>query len=59
MSLDKKQKKQLEVLRSRQTALQQQLAGARRQMDDAEEVRRLAEELADVDKKIATIRQGE
>ncbi len=44
--MDKKIKKKQDVLRQRLQKLQQQLAGARRQMDDAEEVRRLDAEVA-------------
>ncbi len=39
--MDKKAKKKQDILRHRLQKLQQQLAGARKQMDDAEEVRRL------------------
>ena len=45
-SMDKKAKKKQEVLRQRLQKLQQQLAGARRQMDDPEEVRRLESDIA-------------
>jgi hypothetical protein len=44
--MDKKIKKKQDVLRHRLQKLQQQLAGARRQMDDPEEVRRLDQEVA-------------
>ena len=44
--MDKKAKKKQDVLRHRLQKLQQQLAGARRQMDDPEEVRRLEREVA-------------
>lgn len=44
--MDKKIKKKQDVLRQRLQKLQQQLAGARRQMDDPEEVRRLDQEVA-------------
>ena len=43
--MDKKAKKKQDVLRQRVQKLQQQLSGARKQMDDAEEVRRLEQEL--------------
>ena len=43
--MDKKIKKKQDVLRQRLQKLQQQLAGARRQMDDPEEVRRLDQEV--------------
>jgi hypothetical protein len=44
--LDKKAKKKQDVLRQRLTKLQQQLAGARKQMDDPDEVRRLESDIA-------------
>lgn len=44
--MDKKAKKKQDVLRHRVQKLQQQLAGARKQMDDPEEVRRLEQDLA-------------
>ena len=46
--MDKKAKKKQEVLRPRLQKLQQQLAGARKQMDDPEEVSRLEKEIASV-----------
>ncbi len=44
--LDKKDKKKQDVLRQRMQKLQQQLSGARKQMDDPDEVRRLEGEIA-------------
>ena len=44
--MDKKLKKKQDVLRQRLQKLQQQLAGARKQMDDPDEVRRLETEIA-------------
>jgi len=44
--MDKKVKKKVDVLRHRLQKLQQQLAGARQQMDDADEVRRLEQDVA-------------
>lgn len=44
--MDKKAKKKIDVLRQRLTKMQQQLAGARKQMDDADEVQRLEKEIA-------------
>ncbi len=46
MQMDKKAKKKIEVLRQRIQKLQQQLSGAKSQMDDPEEVTRLEEELS-------------
>ncbi|MEX0726112.1 MAG: hypothetical protein WD065_07570 [Planctomycetaceae bacterium] len=45
MSLDKKQKKQIEVAKKKLLTLRQQLAGARQQMDDPAEVTRLQQEI--------------
>ncbi|MBI3839669.1 MAG: hypothetical protein HY288_17245 [Planctomycetia bacterium] len=44
--MDKKAKKKHDVLRQRLQKLQQQLSGARKQMDDPDEVRRLEQAVA-------------
>jgi DNA-binding FrmR family transcriptional regulator len=44
--MDKKQKKRIDVLRTRIQNLQQQLAGARKQMDDPQEVKGLEQQVA-------------
>jgi cell division septum initiation protein DivIVA len=44
--MDKKAKKKIEVLRDRLTKLKQQLAGAKKQMDDPDEVSRIEREIA-------------
>lgn len=46
MTLNKKQKKQIEVEKKKIAQLQLQLSGAKQQMDDIREVQRLQEELA-------------
>ena len=46
MTLNKKQKKQMDVEKKKLSQLQQQLSGARKQMDDAAEVKRLQQEVA-------------
>jgi hypothetical protein len=46
MALDKKQKKQIEVIRKKIAGLQQQLAGEKQQMDDPAAVKRLEDEIA-------------
>jgi DNA-binding FrmR family transcriptional regulator len=46
LSVDKKVKKKQDVLRQRLQKLQQQLSGARKQMDDPQEVRRLEQDVA-------------
>lgn len=54
--MDKKVKKRLEVLHQRAQRLQQQLSGARRQVDDPEEVRRLQCELQQVHEEIERLK---
>jgi hypothetical protein len=54
--MDKKAKKKQDVLRHRIQKLQQQLAGARRQMDDPEEVRRLEADIASAEAELAKIK---
>jgi hypothetical protein len=44
--MDKKAKKRIEVLRKKITQLQQQLAGAKQQMDDPDEVRQYELQIA-------------
>lgn len=44
--MDKKAKKKTEVLRDRLTKLRQQLAGAKKQMDDPDEVQRIKHDIA-------------
>jgi len=46
MSLNKKQKKQIEVEKKKLVTLQLQLSGAKQQLDDPREVKRLQEEIA-------------
>jgi primosomal protein N'' len=46
MTLNKKQKKQSDLERKKLAQLQQQLSGAKRQMDDPAEVQRLQQEIA-------------
>ncbi|MFO1019259.1 MAG: hypothetical protein U0903_00950 [Planctomycetales bacterium] len=46
MNLNKKQKKQIDLEKKKLTQLQQQLSGAKKQMDDPQEVRRLEQEIA-------------
>ena len=46
MSLNKKQKKQVEVEEKKLAHLQLQLSGAKQQMDDIHEVQRLQAEIA-------------
>lgn len=46
MALNKKQKKQLEVIRKKLASLQQQLAGEKKQMDDPAAIQRIEGEIA-------------
>lgn len=46
MALNKKQKKQLDVIKKKLNALRQQLAGEKKQMDDPAAVERLEAEIA-------------
>lgn len=55
--MDKKSKKQLEVLRQRQQNLQRQLAGARRQADDPREVTDLETQLRKITEEIERLRE--
>ena len=45
MALNKKHKKQLEVIRKKLNSLQQQLAGEKQQMDDPEAIQRIEAEI--------------
>jgi len=56
--MDKKAKKRLEVARKRIAKLQQQLAGAKGQMDDPEEVERLEAQIKDVDAEITKLKSS-
>jgi hypothetical protein len=56
--MDKKAKKKQEVLHGRLQKLQQQLAGARKQMDDPEEVRRLEREIAAAKAELEKLKTG-
>ena len=58
MTLNKKQKKQLDITRKKLSHAQQQLAGSRKQMDDPEEVRRLEREVATLLAEIAKIQES-
>ena len=55
-AMDKKAKKKHDVLRQRLQKLQQQLAGARRQMDDPDEVRRLEKDVAATEEALEKIK---
>ena len=54
--MDKKAKKRIDLLRKKINDLQQRLAGARKQMDDATEVRQLETELAAAQQEIEKLK---
>ena len=56
--LNKKQKKQLDVARKKVAVLRQQLAGAKRQTDDPDEVGRLEQEVANAVRQIEKIQEA-
>ena len=58
MGLNKKQKKQIDVLRKKQQKLQQLLSAARQQPDDPAEAPRLQGELAAVEAEIEKIKNS-
>jgi DNA-binding FrmR family transcriptional regulator len=51
--MDKKQKKKIETLNHRIQNLRQQLAGAKKQMDDPREVKNLEQQLAAAEAELA------
>ena len=55
MALNKKQKKQLEVIRKKLPQLKQQLAGEKEQMDDPAAVQRIEAEIAKLEEQRRTI----
>lgn len=54
--VDRKIKKKFDVLHQRLQKLQQQLAGARKQLDDPEEVRRLEQQIAAAEAELAKLK---
>lgn len=55
-SVDKRDKKKIDVLNQRLQKLRQQLAGARKQMDDPEEVRKLEKQVADAEAELRQLK---
>ena len=55
--MDKKIKKKAHVLQQRIQTLQQQLAGARKQMDDKDELKSLERQLAAAEAELAKIKE--
>jgi len=56
--MDKKAKKRIDLLNQRLQKLRQQLAGARKQMDDPEDVRRLERDIEEVASELEKLKQG-
>ena len=56
--MDKKTRKKLDVLRKKVNHLEQQLAGATRQMDDPREVERLRAELEQARAQVEKLKKG-
>ena len=56
--MDKKAKKRIDLLNQRLQKLRQQLAGARKQMDDPADVDRLEREITQVTAELEKLKQG-
>jgi hypothetical protein len=56
--MDTKAKKKVDVLNQRLQKLRQQLAGAKKQQDEPDEVRRLEAEIAQVEGEIKRLREA-
>jgi hypothetical protein len=56
--MDKKAKKRIELLRKKISELQPRLAGAKKQLDDPDEVRKLEAELAAAQAEIEKLKQA-
>ena len=54
--MDKKAKKRIDTFNLRHTDLQQQLAGAKKQMDDPQELKALEEQLAAAEAELAKLK---
>lgn len=54
--MDKKAKKRIDLLNQRLAKLRQQLAGAKKQMDDPDEVQRLEREIADAEAEVEKLK---
>ena len=57
MALDKKQKKQLDLDPKKLAQLRQQLSGAKKQLDDPDEVRRLEQDIATTQARIDKLKE--
>lgn len=58
MTLNKKQKKQLDLDQKKLGQLRLQLSGAKKQVDDPEEITRLEQEIATLTAKIETLKSS-
>jgi hypothetical protein len=58
-SVNKKQKKQMDVEHKKLAQLQLQLAGAKKQLDDPEEVARLEREIAATNSRLEKLKHAE
>lgn len=56
--MDKKAKKRVDLLNQRLQKLRQQMAGARKQMDDPADVKRLESEVAQVSAELEKLKQS-
>jgi hypothetical protein len=58
LAMDKKAKKRIDLLRKKIGDLQPRLAGAKKQLDDPDEVRKLETEIAAAQAEIAKLQQS-
>lgn len=56
--MDKKAKKRVEVLQPKLQQLRMQLAGAKKQLDDPEEVRKLSDEIAAIERELKQLKES-
>ena len=56
--MDKKAKKRIDVLQPKLQQLRMQLSGAKKQMDDPDEVKRLEAEIAAVEAELKKLRES-
>jgi hypothetical protein len=56
--MDKKAKKRIDLLQQRLQKLRQQLAGAKKQMDEPEDVTRLEREIAEVNVELEKLKKS-
>ncbi len=56
--MDKKAKKRIDLLNQRLQKLRQQLAGAKKQMDEPEDVTRLEREIQEVNAELEKLKQS-